>query len=715
MAKGISTRIRVQDGMSGPLRSMTKALNIALSGFEAMQTASSQAVDVSAIHEAQQELARIPAYLDDWEREIAQANQGQENLNETIREGSNAADGLTKKVGKLVAAYASVQTVQSALNYADDLTQTEARLKMINKGGDTIEELENKIRASAKRARATYAGTADMVAKMGQRAGDAFSSNDELIRFTETLNKMFVISGANAEAQQSASTQLLQALGSGVLRGEEFNAVFEAAPNVMEEVAAYMNLPIGKLREMAEDGKITAEVVKNALLGASAEVDTAFNNIPITWAQIATMGRESFLEGLAPVFERLQQIGSSQEVQDFATNAGTALGSLLTVLVPILGLLMGIFNFTVENWPIISPIIYGIATAMGVYLLATKGVTLAQTVGAAIAGAYRAAQTFLSIGFGVLTGNTAAASAAVFTFNSALMASPVTWILLIIIAVIAALYAVVAIINKVTGSTTSATGIIMGALAAVGAFLANLLMGAVDLVLGAINFLVNPLLAFVNFFGNLFNDPIASIIHLFGDFADSILGVIESIAKALDKVFGSNMAGAVQGWRSGLNEWVEKAANKHGNGSYEKVVEELDLSTETFGWDRLEYGKAIDSGYGFGEGMGNSVSEFFNGEDLVPDEASSYQPVEIPAYDDIAKIEENTGDAAKALETSEEDLKYLRDIAERDAINRFTTAEIKIDMKNDMKVNNGADLNGMINYLEEALYEKMSAAASGVY
>lgn len=712
MGKGISTKIRVQDGMSGPLRSMTKALNVALSGFEALQTASSQAVDVSAIHEAQQELARMPSYLDDWEREIEQANREQERLNENIREGGNAADGLAKKVGKLVAAYASVQTVQAALNYTDELTQTEARLKMINKGGDTIDELEDKIRASAKRARATYAGTADIVAKLGQRAGDSFSSNDELIRFTETLNKMFVVAGANAEEQHSASTQLLQALGSGVLRGEEFNAVFESAPNVMEEVAEYMNLPIGKLREMAEDGLITADVVKNALLGASAEVDAAFNRFPVTWEQVAIMGRESFLEGLAPVFAKLQQIGSSQMVQDFATNSGAALGALISVLLPILELVMGIFNFFVENWSIISPIIYGIATALGVYLLATKGVTLAQTVGAAIAGAYRSAQTFLSIGFGVLTGNTAAASAATMTYNSALLASPITWILLIIIAVIAALYAVVAVINKVTGSTLSATGMIMGALATVGAFLVNMLMGALDLVLGFINYLVNPFIAFVNFFGNLFNDPIASIIHLFGDFADNILGVIESIAKALDKVFGSNMAEAVQGWRSGLNEMVENAANKHGNGSYEKVVNELDLSTETFGWERLEYGKSYDWGHGLGENLGNSVSEFFNGEALVSDEASSYQPVDIPPYDEIEK---NTGDTVKALETSEEDLKYLRDIAEREAINRFTTAEIRIDMKNDMKVNNGADLNGMINYLEETLYEKMSAAASGVY
>ena len=237
-------------------------------------------------------------------------------------------------------------------------------------------------------------------------------------------------------------------------------------------------------------------------------------------------------------------------------------------------------------------------------------------------------------------------------------------------------------------------------LATAGAFLWNLILGAADLVLGVVNLLWNRFAMFANFFSNFLNDPIASVIHLFGDMADSVLGILETIASAMDKVFGSNMAGAVQGWRSGLNSLVETAANKYGNGSYEKVVDELNMTSETFGLNRWAYGDAYNAGYGWGEGMGDSVAGAFDVDNLLGD---------------VATTAENTEKVADVLDITNEDLKYLKDLAERDVINRFTTAEIKVDMTNNNNIGNNMDLDGIVEYLVIGVNEAMAVAAEGVY
>jgi hypothetical protein len=277
--------------------------------------------------------------------------------------------------------------------------------------------------------------------------------------------------------------------------------------------------------------------------------------------------------------------------------------------------------------------------------------------------------------------------------------------LLIIIAVIAALYAVVAAINKTTGSTLSATGMIVGALTAAVAFVWNLFLGILDLVLGIINIFWNRFAMFANFFANVFNDPIGSIIHLFGDMADSVLGILETIASAIDKIFGSNLADAVSGWRSNLSGWVDDFANKYGNGTYEQKVSTANLTSESLGLSRWAYGDAYNKGYAWGESVGNSVSNMFD--------VGDYDTSQIPGnVDDIA---ENTGGMKDAMEITSEEVKYLRDIAERDAINRFTTAEIKVDMTNNNNISSNMDLDGIVDYLVIGVNEAMAKTAEGVH
>ena len=256
----------------------------------------------------------------------------------------------------------------------------------------------------------------------------------------------------------------------------------------------------------------------------------------------------------------------------------------------------------------------------------------------------------------------------------------------------------------------------MGALAALGAFLWNLALSILDCFLGVIEFLVNPCIDFANFIANLFTDKIGSVIHLFGDMADTVLALLQKIASGIDFIFGSNLADTVQGWRDGLSDLVNEAAEKYGNGQYEEVVSRLDLSVEEMGLSRIEYGDAWDAGYSLGEGIEERFSDLpslfeddqnlFNGEPtggLTDDE------------NNLSVIAENTGSIKDSLACTEEDLKYLRDIAEQEAVNRYTLAEVKIEQTNHNNINSAMDLDGVVSGLTDAVNESIDSITEGVH
>lgn len=651
----ISATISLYDRITAPINNMLSALDNLCASFEQVESSMDGSFDSSAINQARQSIEAAA-------RQTAELGNNHEDYNNQVRESTSLLNGLKGVIGTVL----SVQAVKKVGALSDEYVQTTARLGLLVDTEEEVAALQEKIYASAQRSRGSYQDMASSVAKLGLLAGKAFTGTDEIIKFTETLNKNFIVGGASATEQASAMYQLTQAMGSGRLQGDEYRSIIENAPLLAKSIEEYMvkvKGATGTMKEWASEGLLTADVIKAALFKSADDVEEKFNQMPMTWGQVWT--------GL--------------------------MNKIYMASVPVLELI----SFMAQNWSVIEPIVAGLTLTIGLYtaaLLVNKGVQLAsniaKTIGTISSIAHGAAITQEMI---ATTGMTKAQLA----FNAALYASPLTWILLIIIAVIAAIYAVVAAINKVTGSTTSATGVIVGAIMTAVAFIWNLFLGLVDFVLGCINALINPWIKWANFFANIFNDPVASIIHLFGDFADNILGVIETIAKGIDKVFGSNLAGAVQGWRSGLNDMVEDAANKYGNGSYEKVANNLNLSSESLGLERWSYSDAYKTGYAWGEGIQDKVGGMFTGDDSV--------------LEDIANTAENTGDVADKLDVTNEDLKYLREIAERDVVNRFTTAEIKVDMTNNNNVSSNMDLDGIVSYLVVGVNEAMERAAEGVY
>ncbi|MFB8858240.1 tape measure protein, partial [Clostridioides difficile] len=284
----IQTSIRIFDGMTPAFRHMTTAMNIVLSSFEQLQRTSSNAVNANSIIRAREELARAEAGFDRLERQIRESDNQQRKLNEDINKGASSTDRLVGSAKKLAATYLGIRTLGGLGNLSDQMTSTNARLGMINDGQQSDAGLNKMIFQSAERSRASYLDTAQIVSRIGMNAGKAFSSTKEIVGFAEQLNKKFVIAGASTEEMNSALLQLTQGLSSGVLRGEELNAVFESAPNIIQSIADYLDVDIGKIRGMASEGMLTADIVKNSLLAAAEQTNAEFEKMPYTFSQIWT-------------------------------------------------------------------------------------------------------------------------------------------------------------------------------------------------------------------------------------------------------------------------------------------------------------------------------------------------------------------------------------------------------------------------------------------
>lgn len=650
----IASAIKLNDMMSAPLRHIVTAMDGMLSAWNSLEASTAGGLDVGNVESVRANLKLATQGLDDMEEQ-------QKQFNKEVQNGSNLMDGLTGNILGAVGAFAGMAGLGQLINLSDTYTQTQARLAMIVDEGSNVEEMTDKIFASAQRARTGFQGMADMVAKLSLQAGDAFTSNDEAILFAENLNKMYAVAGTSAESVASANLQLTQALGSGVLRGEEFNAVFEAAPNVMETVADYMNVPVGKLREMAAEGQITADIVKNALLGATEEINAQFESMPMTWGQVWTGVMNELYYASIPILEAI--------------------------------------SWMAQNWSVLEPIVIGVAAAIGLY---TGAILLHNGVAAisALVESVRAAALTRA------TGATFSAMVAQHGLNAAMLASPITWIIGAIILVITLIYAVVAAINNLTGSTLTGTGVIMGALAVAGAFIWNLFMGLLSFVIGIFVELWNLITTFVNFFANVFNDPVGAIANLFVGLFDFILGIVQAAAELIDKVLGSDLSGAVQGFRHDVSAWTEDLIGE------QKVVLEktnTDQMMADMGLNRIEYGDAWAAGNEFGDGLQEKVGGMFGA-----DAEEAYKLDELTKG--VGDIDSNTGAISDSLEITHEDLKYLRDIAEQDAINRFTTAEIRVEMGGvNNTVNQNMDLDGVVDYMVTGVQEAMERVAEGVH
>lgn len=702
----IRSQMVLNDGISGVLKRITNGLSTTLNAFEQVQRASGRAVDVTQIQAARAALAEANRDVDNMAEAYRRAAQQEEVLNKGLRNGASAADGLLGKVKGIVTTLAAGAGAKAVLGLSDQLASSSARLSLIVDDGGSVDALEQKIMASAQRSRASYLGTMQTISKLGLQAGDAFNSNDELIRFTELLNKNFVIGGSSATEQAAAMYQLTQAMGSGRLQGDEYRSIIDNAPMLAGAIEEYMRNvqgATGAMKDWSSEGLLTADVIKAAVFNSADEVEARFQQMPMTWGQVWTQMQNKAIAAFDPVLSKLNQVANSERFETVTDGIVSGLATIAAVAGVVLDLLISGGSLVVDNWSWLEPIVWGLVAAFVAYntvALITNGLNAAT----ALAEGVKAAALAMS------TGATFAATVAQYGLNAALLACPITWIVLLIIALVAAFYAAVAAINHFAGTSLSATGIVMGAFAVAGAFIINLILGVVNFVIGIGVELYNLIATFANFFANVFNDPVGAIINLFAGMFDFILGIVQSAASLIDTVLGTDMSSAVAGFRNTVATKVEEIV-----GDQVEVMEKLNASDYQI--QRIEYGDAWAAGNSLGRGIEDAVGGLFNFDLGAAENYGADSPF---ALDDIsnnaALTAANTGATADALTATTEELEYLRDIAERDAINRFTTAEVKIDMTGmQNRIEGGADLDGVISALTDGFTEALLTAAEGVH
>jgi len=680
----ISSAIEVQDRFSSALNNLYIGIDRAVNRFEALQNVMNRDVNFNVgsnlktdLNSANQAVSNINNNINNTQNNLMQVNatvnkistniinitNNQQKFNDEVKEGANSTDNLLGKVRSLAGAYLGFQGIKALVNTSDQFVQTTARLNMMNDGLQSTAELQEMIYESAQRSRASYTDTANAVAQLGNRAKNAFNSNEEVIAFSEQLNKMFTIAGASQQEMSSATLQLTQALGSGVLRGEEFNAVFEAAPNVMQAVADYIGKPIGELKDLASEGEITADIVKKAMFAAADETNAKFESMPMTWAQVWTTISNAVLMASQPI---------------------------LTAI-----------NWIANNLDIIGPIVLGIAAAIGVYAIGTYGVAAATAV-------WTTVQNIL---------------------NASLWACPVTWIALAIIALITVIYLAVAAINRWKGTNISATGIVAACFTTLGALIYNKFV-----------FIYNIIASVAEFLMNVFNNPVYSVKKLFVDLATNVLDSCIAMTKGVDG-FATNLAngvidgvnGAIRAWNAFMNILPDsvKSFLHIGVGTEIGHIDSITSSLQSTkdnlqNWlgdapenyktiDRMEYKDVAGAAMaGYNWGANSKLSNLFDSGVDNTDYQSLLDAAE-GASQGAGDTAKNTGAMKDALDITEEDLKYMRDIAEQEVINRFTTAEIKVDMTNYNSVNSDLDIDGIVDTLAIKVEEQMNISAEGVH
>ncbi|WP_157803199.1 tape measure protein [Lacrimispora celerecrescens] len=625
------------DQTNNELESLRGKLSQAVSVQEALNQAMGR-MDISAANAAYQQLNSV---MDSAERNIRDNLNVQNQFNNSIRDGTSAASGLWSKLKGVAAGAGIAFSAQKVITLSDSVTQTTARLNLMNDGLQSTEQLNQMIFASAQRARAPYMDTASAIAKMGLNAGNAFSSNKDLIAFMEQVNKQFVIGGATAQEQSNAMVQLSQAMAAGALRGEELNSILDAAPGIARTIEKNMGWAEGSIKKYAEKGAVSAQVVKASLLNMADETNAKFNSMPMTFSQVMTSIQTTLLQTFYPV---IQAIGQGA-------------------------------TFINNNWSSIAPIFYGLATGI--------------LVAAAAWGVYKAV-TWLSV-----------------AANQALLASmlsnPFLWIAIVIGIIVAAIYKWV----------QSVGGIRVAWLICVNAVLTQadkLKLGFMMAWMNIQNGIDNMLYGFEAFKVGVQNAIGNMKIKVLNTLQSLVNGAIDRINKLI------NVANSVGGLSIQLIDHVEFAADAAIEEQIKQRQRAADLAAQKDANAAAKAGRKNDYDRAVRAADDARMQRQAGIEGAKADAARRAAEDDGAAGAIAGNTEKTAGNTARMADTMDaldEEIKYMRDAAEQEVINRFTLAELKIDMTNNNTLKTETDfdrMNGMLNDLTD---EILSTAAEG--
>ena len=723
---GVQTSIELYDRVSAPLNRMMNMITSVQGSFAALDREMSRDMDTAQIDAARAGLEAMGSSAEELSAELNSACQqnvrlaaeaeaaqmqyaemaerihdlesGQRNFNSAVQSGTSDVNNLLSGVTKLVTAYASLRSLKKLIDMSDEMTSTTARLSAMNDGFNKIngtavktEDIVNHIYAAAENARGSFQDMASVVAKFGNNARDAFTSADEVIDFANLIQKQMTIAGASTAEASNAMLQLSQALGSGVLRGDELNSIFEQAPNLIQSIADYLDVPIGRIREMAKEGQLTADIVKASIFAAADDINERFNNMPMTWGQVWTSMTNQALMALQPVLDQISAMANSGELDALMSGLATGLSVIGQVLVVVLQAAAAVATYFTENWSLLAPLVFGLVAAIVAYN-AVMAVANALQFIHSIALASTATQAALLVGG--------------------------------IIAIVAAIVSMVSTFGKGVQSVHTGLGLITGGVAVVAQFFVALGQTVANIFLG----IGNAAAAVAHNMGAAFGNIIPSIESMFYDLLSCVVEVIAGIAEQISKL--PFVEFDYEGLYGAADDYAMRAAEAAGRKEeYLDIRDAFNEGMHTFdgfvdGW----WKDAFDKGAEWGDGVSEKISSITDGFDMP--ETYEYPEGGYTGYggggagipstlDNIAAntggTAANTAAMADKLDITSEDLKYLRDIAERDVVNRFTTAEITINWDNTQNISSNVDIDGFVDSLTERLTNTLEEVAEGVH
>lgn len=689
----INASINLLNGMTQPLMSVIGTVNTMISTLNKVNNTNIN-IDTSVLKASQSILNNASAdllrYQEQIENKINSNTVAQENFNNSLRSASTASDNLFKKIKRVAAAYLGIQTVKAGINLSDTMTQNTARLNLMNDGNQSTEELQKMIYQSAQSSRGNFLDVSQVVSKLGILAPNAFKSNQEAILFSELMAKSFKIGGASQQEQSAGMYQLTQALASGRLQGDEFRSIMENAPILAQAISKSLGVSIGTLREMSSEGKITSDVIKNAMFSASQEINSQFESIPMTFTDVITRVKNAAIQGFQPIAKQINGIVNSDRVKQFVNMSVVLIGKLTSVLSSSIELIAGMGAAIYDNWSLIAPVLGTVVAGITAYNIALGVIAVKTAIVKGATLAYNLALIAQNTLHGVNNTALITSTAAQWGLNAAMLACPITWIVAGIMLTVGALYLGVAAFNKFTGATISATGIITGAIYGIGAHIYNMIATS-----------VNMFISFTEFLANIFTHPVVAIKRLFINMGLSIINIIKSTMSIVDKIIDTGISDKLSDIESNLKVKLEATT----------VEGYRDFKTATDG--RLDYmklkdtGEAVTKGYKTGENLSNSLSLTSNlGLNRgMMDQTNSY----------LSQISGNTAKTNTSLDLTKEELKYMRDLAEQEVINRYTTASMKVEVSNNNNISNSLDIDEVAGMLTNKLVESAATVAEGNY
>ena len=769
----IQTAIQLNDQFSGVLNNIINSVNLTLAAMQDMRQSMSATIDTSSIDGAREHINQATAALiemneaasqqtapsaEGYER-IANAAEdagqairdnitSQELFNSTVQAGSNHAKSFVRTLAGLAVVRAVINVVTSQIGSAISRMDT---MTNYNKTMTAITGSADMATASLDRLKEITKGTAyglDTAAKATQnfvtRGMKIGTATAEVGKWADAV--AFYGDGTN-ESLMTVTDALGKMLSKGTVEMEQLNRLTDNGINAVGIYAEATGQSTASVQDDLSNGVISAQDFITTVSTAFTEGTNGVMNIAGaakeaggTWATSIANAKAAIARGLISVINGINQglanagfgtlldgitaFGVQAEI--VLNNIGNSISQIITMLSPILNLIADIVGFITDSWSVISPIIYGVIAALVVYgarLAFLKGLELAQI---AVAGIMAVAKGIQALAIHATTSATWAETQAQLGLNGAMYACPIVWIIGLIVALIAVVLAICNYIAQTTDVAESGLGIICGALAVAVAFIGNMVIALINMTIDIFAILWNFIAAFANFFGNVFNDPVGAIVHLFFDMADCVLSILETLASAMDTLFGSNLAGAVSGWRSSLDGWVDDTF-----GEQKEIMQKMNGADSHI--SRLKYSEVFQAGVNFGDDKWSNLKEKFS-----QNEIDKKTEIELPegfsgnstsaaadggaAGGNAAKTAANTADTAdntaaiaKSLDITNEELKYLRDIAERDTVNRFTTASIKVEMTNHNRIDSKQDLDGIVSTLTSKIENAMLMSAEGVH